>query len=105
MTNAPLRWGIASTGSIAETMAAALAAVPDAELAALCSRTQEAAERFAENHGARWAHDFYEALAENPEVDVVYVATPNHRHHPDTLMCLDATRCATESAFGTPASS
>jgi predicted dehydrogenase len=90
VTNAPLRWGIASTGSIAETMAAALAAVPDAELAAVCSRTQDAAERFAGQHGARRAHGSYEALAENPEVDVVYVATPNHRHHPDTLMYLDA---------------
>jgi predicted dehydrogenase len=90
MTDAPLRWGIASTGSIAESMAAALAVVPDAELVAVCSRTQDAADRFAENHGARWAHDSYEALAENSEVDVVYVATPNHRHHSDTLMYLDA---------------
>ena len=33
-------------------------------------------------------HNSYEALAENEEVDIVYVATPHAFHHENTLLCL-----------------
>jgi predicted dehydrogenase len=87
-----VRWGIAATGGIAERFANGLALVPGARLAAVASRTAERAEAFGERHGAARAYGSYEALAEDPDVDVVYVASPNHRHHADTLLFLEAGR-------------
>jgi predicted dehydrogenase len=77
----PVRWGILATGKIAHTFARDLALVPDAELAAVGSRRLESAEAFAGEHGgtAR-AHGSYDDLVADPDVDVVYVATPHALH-------------------------
>ena len=84
-----VRWGIASTGRIATGFAAALARLDDAEVIAVASRTQEAADRFGEAHGIAHRHASYEALADDHDVDVVYVGTPHSRHCADTLLFLD----------------
>jgi predicted dehydrogenase len=85
-----VRWGILSTGYIANMFAEGLTAVEDAELVAVGSRTQANADAF----GAKWnvphRHSSYEALANDPDVDVIYVATPHPFHHRDALLCLDA---------------
>ncbi len=86
----PLRWGIASTGSIADSMCRALAALPDAEIAAVGSRTQEAADSFADRHGIGRAHGSYAALWADDDVDIVYVASPHSHHHSMTIAALDA---------------
>ncbi|MET0792797.1 MAG: Gfo/Idh/MocA family oxidoreductase [Polyangiaceae bacterium] len=75
-----LRWGIISTGSIAHTLARALAKSSTGELVAVASRSQEAACNFAREFGVPHAHASYEALLANPEVDVVYIATPHPSH-------------------------
>jgi predicted dehydrogenase len=85
-----LRWGIAATGGIATAFAEALQQTDGAELAAVCSRSAERAEAFARAHGVARAHGSYEALAADPEVDVVYVATPHSRHAADSTMFLEA---------------
>lgn len=92
MTTDRIRWGIAGTGAIAGQFATGLAQLDDAELVAVCSRSAARAEEFAARHGAARAHASYEALAEDPDVDVVYVATPNHRHATDTIRYLAAGR-------------
>jgi predicted dehydrogenase len=79
--DAPIRWGIAATGGIAQGFATGLAELDDAETAA-----EAFGERFAIPH----RHASYEALAEDPDVDVVYVASPHARHEPDTLLFLEA---------------
>ncbi len=84
-----MRWGIAATGAIAGSFATGLAETEDAELAAVASRTTERAQAFADEHGFARAHGSYEALAEDPEVDVVYVASPQNRHCDDTLLFLE----------------
>lgn len=86
----PIRWGILGTGRIAGLFAQGLAAVPDAALVAVGSRTQEAAEAFGERVGAPRRHGSYEALANDPGVDVIYVATPHPLHCENTLLCLRA---------------
>ncbi len=83
-----IRWGFLGTGWIAEKMAAALTVVEDAELIAVGSRTAEKARAFAERHHVPHAHGSYEALAADPDVDVVYVATPHPFHCANTLLCL-----------------
>jgi predicted dehydrogenase len=85
-----IRWGILSTGEIADRFTSDLRFVPDAEATAVGSRSVEAASAFAQRHGIARAHGSWRDLAEDPEVDVVYVATPHHAHHDAALMCLRA---------------
>lgn len=85
-----IRWGILGTGSIAKLFATGLAAVPDAELAAVGSRTAAGAAAFAERFGASRRHAGYAELAADPEVDIVYVAVPHALHHPMARLCLEA---------------
>jgi predicted dehydrogenase len=64
--------------------------LPDAELAAVGSRRRETAEAFGEKHRIARRYASYEALAADPEVDVVYVATPHPMHKENALLCLRA---------------
>jgi len=80
MTTKTLRWGIISTGIIAHTLARALAKSPTGRLTAVASRTAQGAARFASEFGVPRAHGSYEALLADPEVDVVYIATPHPSH-------------------------
>ena len=84
-----MRWGIAATGKIAHAFADALGRVPDAELVAVASRSATRAREFADEVGAARAHGGYEALATDPDVDVVYVASPHARHHDDAILFLE----------------
>ena len=83
-----IKWGILGAGRIAHKFAADLKLVADAELIAIGSRSQETAEEFGDEFNIKYRHDSYEALVENPEVDVIYVATPHNLHHENTLLCL-----------------
>lgn len=84
-----IRWGILATGRIAEHFAKDLALVEGSDLVAVGSRRLDAATQFAERFGGR-AHGSYEELAADPEVDVIYVATPHSRHLDDVMVCLQA---------------
>ena len=84
-----IRWGILGCGRIARKFASDLQYVKDAELIAVASRHQATADAFAKEFPAKYRHDSYEALAENPEVDVIYIASPHSHHHEHTLMCLE----------------
>lgn len=76
------RWGILATGRIARDFATNLHAVPDARLAAVGSRSLAPAEAFAREYGDERtrAHGSYDALVADPDVDVVYVASPHALH-------------------------
>ncbi|HET6652466.1 MAG TPA: Gfo/Idh/MocA family oxidoreductase [Nocardioides sp.] len=86
----PVRWGILATGRIARSFATALALLPDAEIAAVGARRLAAAEEFAAAYGARRAHGGYASLVADPDVDVVYVASPHSLHREHVLMAFDA---------------
>jgi predicted dehydrogenase len=73
------RWGILATGRIARSFADNLREVDGAEIAAVGSRSAESAGAFASEYGAR-AHASYESLVADPDVDVVYIATPHSMH-------------------------
>lgn len=85
-----IRWGILGTGSIAGQFARGLAALDDAKLVAVGSRTAAAAAGFAQRVGAERAHGSYAELAHDPQVDAIYIATPHPLHHANTLLCLGA---------------
>lgn len=89
-TTAPLRWGILGLGSIANQFATGLQALTDAKLVAVGSRSQEKADQFGAKYNAPHRHASYKALANDPEVDAVYIATPHPMHAEDALLCLNA---------------
>lgn len=86
----PIRWGILGLGRIARKFALGLQSVPDAKLVAVGSRSLEKATAFAGEFNVPYAHGSYEALAADPEVDVVYVATPHPYHLEVARLCLKA---------------
>lgn len=83
-----IRWGILGSGHIAKKFATDLTLVKDARLVAIGSRSKDKATAFAEVFPVDHIHDSYEALAANPEVDVIYIATPHNLHYENTLLCL-----------------
>ena len=95
-TGRPLGWGVVGTGRIAGKAVPDIAALPDARLVAVCSRTAARAEDFARRHGVARAYGDaagrtgLERLAADPEVEVVYVATPHGYHHRDVSVLLRA---------------
>ena len=85
-----MRWGIIGTGKIAKAFATGLTVLPGAELVAVGSRTAKSANEFADIFGVPHRHASYESLANDPNVDVIYVATPNTLHKENSLLCLQA---------------
>ena len=84
-----VRWGILSTGVIAANFVKTAKAFPqEFEVLGVASRTQESADRFAVEHGIARAYGSYEAMVSDPEIDIVYVATPHSRHAEDVELCL-----------------
>ncbi|WP_217240649.1 Gfo/Idh/MocA family protein [Streptomyces sp. AC555_RSS877] len=92
MTEQKVRWGILATGGIAAAFTADLVDLPDAEVVAVASRTEESAKAFAERFGIPRAYGGWDALARDEDVDVVYVATPHSAHRAAAGLCLEAGR-------------
>jgi predicted dehydrogenase len=84
-----IRWGILGTGAISALFAEGLRSA-GAELVAVGSRSRAKATEFASHFGVPRAHEGAEALARDPHVDVVYVATPNAEHRTSALVCIKA---------------
>jgi predicted dehydrogenase len=85
-----LRWGVLGTGWIADRFVQSLRESTRQVVHAVGSRTDDSARRAAGAFGADRAHGSYEALVADPDVDVVYVATPHHLHLPHALLAIEA---------------
>ncbi|MGA1226615.1 MAG: Gfo/Idh/MocA family protein [Tamlana sp.] len=83
-----INWGIIGLGSIAHKFAQDLINLNDSKLYAVASRTQEKADAFALKYNATKAYATYEDLANDPNVDAVYIATPHILHKANTILCL-----------------
>ena len=75
-----LRFGIVGTGNIAHRFAEAIKNVECAELAAVASRTQENAEKFADEFDIPARFGSYEAMAKSDAIDAAYIAVPHSGH-------------------------
>ena len=84
------RWGILGTGNIAAKFATCLAVCEGATLHAVGSRSQEGADTFGDRFNIPVRHGSYEALANDPDVDVVYISTPHALHMDNCMLCLRA---------------
>lgn len=85
-----IRWGILGTGAIAHAFAHGLGFARGAVLQAVASRDAAKAQAFASSYGFKTTHADAAGLLADTEVDVVYIATPNERHHADCLAAIAA---------------
>lgn len=95
-----LNVGIIGAGWIAEKMAEALAPLKEARVLAIASRTLEKAQAFADKYNLPKAYGSYEELVNDPEINLVYIATPHSHHYPHTKLALEHGKpCLVEKAF------
>ncbi len=84
------RWGVIGPGAIARRFSQGIAAIDDAAITAVASRSAERAQAFADEVGASTVYDSYDKLVADPDVDAVYVATPHPYHLNQASMALNA---------------
>ena len=84
-----IKWGILATGGIANSFCEALNQTEDAEIAAVASRSIEKAKTFASKWNINRCFGDYRELADDPEIDIIYIATPHSFHYENMLMCLE----------------
>jgi predicted dehydrogenase len=90
MMSDKIRWGILGTGNIATSFATGVATMDDAQLAAVGSRSQATANAFSERFHVPRRYATYADLAHDPDLDVIYIATPHSLHLENMLLCLNA---------------
>lgn len=83
-----LRWGILATGGIAHAFARDLRTA-GRDLVAVGSRRADAAQAFADEFEVARAHGSYEALVDDPDVDILYIATPHPAHADNAILALE----------------
>lgn len=85
-----VKWGILGCGNIANKFAEALQKVDNSELSAVAARDEGRAKGFAEKWHFQKAYGSYRKLTDDPEVDIIYIATPHSYHFAHTKLCLEA---------------
>ena len=99
-----LRWGIIATGGIAETFGRDILVDPITRdihdiqhiiVAAASSNSDSRAHKYLESIGApasAKAYGSYKALLSDPDVDIVYIATPHSHHYQHCIQALEASK-------------
>jgi predicted dehydrogenase len=85
-----LRWGIAGPGRIARNVIQDFEHVEGSRVVAVGSRSQDRAQAFADDFGVERAHGSYRSLIDDPDVDVLYIATPHPQHMAVAVAALEA---------------
>lgn len=76
-----LNWGIIGTSFISDTLAEAIGKDPESQVVAVAGRRPEAVGEFQRKYGVDAIYLDYDAFLANEQIDVVYIALPNHLHH------------------------
>ena len=84
-----MKIGILGAGKISRSVVPAMIALEEIECWAVASRSLEKAREFAEQYGFRKAYGSYEEMLRDPEVELVYVATPHSHHFEHMMLCLE----------------
>ena len=116
MSKFQVKWGILATGGIAETFARDLYPNPECRgvkdiehtvVAAASSNSADRAQKFLKEVRApesAKAYGSYEELVKDPNVDIIYIATPHSHHYQNAMLCLNAGKnVICEKAFTTNA--
>ncbi len=88
--NYPYRWGIMASGHIAGRFAEGMASLKGDYVLGIASRQLDKAQAFADRYKIPRAYGTYQDLAQDPEIDIIYIASPHPFHHPHTLLALEA---------------
>lgn len=83
-----IKWGVLGLGKIAHKFCSDLQLSDDVELRAVASRDLQKARKFGKKYKAERHYGSYEELVQDPEVEVVYIATPHSYHYEHTMLCL-----------------
>ena len=84
-----MKMGVLGAGGIAGTMAATIREMPQVTSWAVAARDLERAVSFAKKYGFEKAYGSYEELASDPEVDLIYIATPHSLHFDHAKLCVE----------------
>jgi predicted dehydrogenase len=82
------KWGILAPGKMSAKFTRGLKLLDNAELYSVGSRDHSRAEQFAKEYGFRKYYGSYEEFAADPELEVVYIASPHSHHFEHTMLCL-----------------
>ena len=85
-----MRIGTVGTNFIVDGFFDAISRTDNAEVVVIYSRAEETAQAFAAKHNLTKWHTDREAFLNDPEIDVVYVASPNSLHYQWSLDALNA---------------
>jgi predicted dehydrogenase len=80
LANSKVRWGVLGAGHIAHTFCRDMAFCQQGELGAIASRSQHAADEFAERYAISKAYGDYQSLYDDEHIDAIYIATPHNFH-------------------------
>ncbi|WP_026958927.1 Gfo/Idh/MocA family protein [Aliagarivorans taiwanensis] len=83
-------WGIIAPGRIARSFAEGLRVVEGATLLGVASSNVQRATAFAKEYGAERTYDSYQAMAQDPDIDAIYIANPHRFHFETAELCLKA---------------
>ncbi|SHH24851.1 Gfo/Idh/MocA family protein [Flavobacterium defluvii] len=89
MENKKIKWGIVGLGNIAAQFASDLLLIENTELTAVASRDFSKAEEFGGKFNASRIYNSYDLLFEDPEVEIVYIATPHNSHAELSIKALE----------------
>ncbi|MGD8653622.1 MAG: Gfo/Idh/MocA family oxidoreductase [Desulfobacterales bacterium] len=86
-----VKWGVMGNATIArKCVIPAIGKSHNGRLHALATRSPAEAAQVVTDHQIDHVYDTYEALLDDPQVDLVYIPLPNHLHHPWTIKALEA---------------
>ncbi len=85
-----LNWGLLSTARINRALIKPLRASKRTRLLGVASRSLSSAEAYAREWSIPRAYETYDALLNDPEIDVVYNPLPNHLHAEWTIKAMQA---------------
>jgi predicted dehydrogenase len=90
MNNKSYNWAIIGPGKIAQKFASDLKLLPNANLYAVGSRSLDRAKSFASEFHFQKAYGSYSEVANDPNVDIVYISSPHVCHYKDSLLFLSS---------------
>ncbi|MCX6326190.1 MAG: Gfo/Idh/MocA family oxidoreductase [Bacteroidia bacterium] len=82
------KWGILAPGKMSAKFTRGLKLLDNVELYSVGSRDIQRAKQFANEYGFKKYYGSYEELASDPELEVVYIASPHSHHYEHTMLCL-----------------
>ncbi|GAL18004.1 oxidoreductase Gfo/Idh/MocA family [Vibrio maritimus] len=76
-----IKWGVIGPGRIAHNFARGISVTKDAVIHAVASRNKQRAQQFADEYRIATVYGDYQALTQDHDIDIIYIATPHAFHY------------------------